>query len=476
MRVVGKPGRACVAFVAFVVFGGALTAPVVTAGAADKSAACGVVSASTVGSIFGASMKTVTPLDPDRATDVPGGIVTSCTWKAGSKTVSVALSGAGKGGASIWNARTLYDAETGAGSGTLEPEHIAHADAAALRAAAGDDRLTVLAGEYVVDAESTLGSKAGAGEAALVELVKAVLPKLKPALFTKSTATPNVSSAATLLGTTKRDVTYCTVDGTALKLDLYYPTKATTAGGLPVVLYVHGGQLISGTKNAPAGSLAGALLPAATARGYAFVSIDYRLAPANKWPAQIEDSKCAIRYLRANATTLGIDADRIGIIGSSSGGTLVSLMGVTDAGAGMEGRGGYDGVSSRVCAVVDEFGANLDLRVPAFSQAETVSRLQAYVQPPTPDLVRSATVVNHVTPDDPPFLIVHGDHDPYVNLQQSRDLDAKLRSVGVPSTLLVVANGGHGWTPDASTFGPITPTWDQIVQTEMVFFDKYLKA
>jgi acetyl esterase/lipase len=451
--------------------------PTVWARAADKSpAACRVISAKTVGSIFGRTVETVTPEDSDRATEVFGGIVTSCAWRSGSKTVSIALSGAGKGGSSVWDARTLYATATDPGSGSIQPEHIAHTDAAALRPAEGDDRLTVLAGDYVVEAESAMAAKAGAGASALVELVKAVLPKLKPSLFTMSTARPDVPFAAVLLGTTKRDVTYCTVDGAALKLDVYYPAKVTAKGAFPVVVYVHGGQLISGSKNAPAGSLAGALLPAATARGYAFVSIDYRLAPANKWPAQIEDSKCAIRYLRANASTLGIDPDRIGIIGSSSGGTLVSLMGVTDAGAGMEGHGGYDGVSSRVRAVVDEFGANLDLRVPAFSQAEVVSRLQAYAQPPTQDLIRSATVVNHVTADDPPFLIVHGDHDPYVNLQQSRDLDAKLRSVGVPSTLLVVTNGGHGWTPEASTFGPITPTWDQIVQTEMDFFDRYLKA
>ena len=255
----------------------------------------------------------------------------------------------------------------------------------------------MLAGDYVVDAESTLGSKAGAGrgrvgragEGGAAEAEAGAVHEIdgrSQRLERRGDAGHDEAGRDLLHGRRHR-----------VEAGPVLPVEGHDAGGLPVVLYVHGGQLISGTKNAPAGSPAGTLLPAATARGYAFVSIDYRLAPANKWPAQIEDAKSAIRYLRANAPTLGIDADRIGIIGSSSGGTLVSLMGVTDAGAGMEGHGGYDGVSSRVHAVVDEFGANIDLRVPPFSQAETVSRLQAYVQPPTQDLVRSATVVNHVT-------------------------------------------------------------------------------
>lgn len=271
-----------------------------------------------------------------------------------------------------------------------------------------------------------------------------------------------------------RNLTYCSPLGLAQKLDLYYPS--VRGGGLPAIVYIHGGQLIKGDKAAPPGSPAGALLGPATARGYVFVSINYRLSPAYKWPAHIEDAKCAIRFLRANAAKLRLNPERIGVIGSSSGGTLACLVGVTDAAAGFEGNGGYPGVSSRVRAVVDEFGANIDLRVPAFSKAEQVSRLQAYPQPPTPQLIRAGTVVNHVTADDPPFLVVHGDHDPYVNPERSRDLHAKLLSVGVSSRLLIVTNGGHGWTPADSTFGPISPSWAEIVRQELDFFDAHLKT
>jgi acetyl esterase/lipase len=269
------------------------------------------------------------------------------------------------------------------------------------------------------------------------------------------------------------DITYCTGAGVDLKLDLYYPTQST-AQRFPVIVYIHGGQLLFGDKAAPAGSAAGMWKSAATPRGYALVSINYRLGPQHKFPAMIEDAKCAIRFLRANAATYGIDPDRIGVTGTSSGGYLAALIGLTGPSAGFEGTGGHAGVSSRVRAVVNEYGANMNLAIPAYSQAELECRLQAYPQPPTQAIIFGGTVINHASSDDPPFLTFHGDRDPAVNPQESVELHNKLVSVGVTSTLRMVVNGGHGWA--TAPFGPISPTWAEILELELAFFDQYLKS
>jgi acetyl esterase/lipase len=438
--------------------------------------ACAVIGAAKVGTAFAGDATVVKPGEEDRATFLPGGIETACQWRLGGGSVFLALLGAGKGGAKAWNAEAMYEAIRPRQNGAApESTSIPGADAAVFLAASGGDRLVVRAGDVVLDAESTVSSTPGGNEKGLVALARSVLPAVTAGLFTSSKARPElVGPASAKLGTSNHDVTYCSVGATALKLDLYYPARST-ATRLPVIVFIHGGQLIEGDKQPfPSSQIAGFLQPALD-RGYAFVSINYRLAPAAKFPAMVEDSKCAIRYLRANAAALAIDPDRIGVIGSSSGGYLATFVALTDPTSGFEGSGGYAGVSSRVAAAVDEFGANMNLAVPAYGPAEQQSRLLAYVQPPTQELIRTGTPWNFTTPDDPPFLVVHGDKDPHVNPQESKDLHSKLVASGVRSTLLIVQNGSHGWSPQASTFGPITPTWEQIVQIELDFFDTHLK-
>ena len=276
------------------------------------------------------------------------------------------------------------------------------------------------------------------------------------------------------LGTSAPNVTYCSPNAIDQKLDLFYPPRSRTAL-YPLIVYIHGGQLLNGDKVSPPGTPAGEWKAAATSGGYVFVSINYRLGPTYRFPAMIEDAKCAIRFLRANAATYGIDANRIGVTGTSSGGYLAALIGLTDPTSGFEGNGGFPGVSSRVQAVVNEYGANMNLQVPAYSNAELDCRLQAYPQPPTQAIIVSGTVINHITAGDPPFLTVHGDHDPYANPASSTELHAKLQAAGVSSALQWVVNGGHGWTPEFSVFGPITPTWPDILAMEMAFFDLHLK-
>lgn len=277
---------------------------------------------------------------------------------------------------------------------------------------------------------------------------------------------PDVLKRLKESGRVDRDVTYCTADGVALKMDIYYPTNAQ--GSVPAAMYVHGGGWTSGDKRSGAGAVD---IPELTARGYLVVAINYRLAPRYKFPAQIEDVKCAVRFLRANAERYGINPDKIGAWGGSAGGHLVSLLGVTDASAGFEGSGGYPEQSSRVQAVVDMFGPT-DLTA-LFSRGGLQTLQQVFgITDPTSDIVRRASPVTWVSSDDPPFLILHGERDDVVPVSQSQIFYERLVAAGVPATLVIVRNAGHGFTPVG---GSIRPTREELTRMMADFFDRHLK-
>ena len=141
-------------------------------------------------------------------------------------------------------------------------------------------------------------------------------------------------------GTIDRDVTYCTQDGLAQAMDIYYPPSGGPWSGL---IFVHGGGWAEGDKAPLPVNPAGA--------GYLVASINYRMYPAYRFPAMIEDVKCAIRYLRAHAAAYNLDPDRIALIGHSAGGHLAALAGLAGESAGWD-TGPYLEQSSRVQAVV----------------------------------------------------------------------------------------------------------------------------
>ena len=163
------------------------------------------------------------------------------------------------------------------------------------------------------------------------------------------TATPPFDQSK--YGSVETNLTYCTVDGFDLKMDVYYPGSAD--GLWPVAVYVHGGSCTSGGKQRGAGI---PFVQPLVDSGFLVVAVNYRLAPEHPFPAPIEDVKCAIRSLQANAFLYNIDVNRIGAFGGSAGGQLVSLLGVTDASAGMDSSGGYLEESNRVQAVVSMAG------------------------------------------------------------------------------------------------------------------------
>ena len=203
-----------------------------------------------------------------------------------------------------------------------------------------------------------------------------------------------------------------------------------------------------------------------TAQGYLVLSVNYRLYPAARYPAMIQDVKCAIRALRANPGQYNLDPDRIGAIGVSAGGHLVSLLGTSEASTEWD-VGEYLDQSSRVQAVV-AMAPVTDL-TRNFPNADI--ELMRHVGFGEANILQ-ASPITHVTADDPPFLLIHGDHDEVVPYDQSQLMYERLVQANVPSQLVLVKNARHSLTaPDGSA----TPTLGEINQIIQTFLAQYLK-
>ncbi len=242
--------------------------------------------------------------------------------------------------------------------------------------------------------------------------------------------------------TVHRDIAYVAGGQARQKLDLYLPKAG---GPLPLIINIHGGAFRMGSKEdgVPVEYLS---------LGYAVASIGYRLSGDAIWPAQIEDCKAAVRWLRANARTYGIDPDRFAAWGASAGGHLAAMLGT--AGGVKEFEVGENlSVSSRVQAVVDYFGPTDFLQMDAHRLANgqvhdpadsPESQLIGGALQQNKDKAARANPITYVTRDAPPFLICHGDADPLVPHHQSVLLEAALRRAGVPVTFYTVTGAGHG--------------------------------
>lgn len=265
--------------------------------------------------------------------------------------------------------------------------------------------------------------------------------------------------------TLQKDLEYAEVAGQRLLLDLYLPKEKQNP---PIVVWVHGGAWRSGSKDKMP-------LTDLVKQGFAVASVDYRLSPVAKFPAQIHDCKAAIRYLRGNAKRLGINTQRIGVAGSSAGGHLAALIGVTNHHEELEGKvGKYLDQSSDVQAIVDYYGPTnfltildqstphgLSVRVPALklllgNHPEQESKL-----------ARLASPVFHVDQHDPPLLLIHGDQDPQVPINQSHELHGVYKQQELPVQFEVVHGGAHGGS------GFYDERRNRLVRE---FFQKYLVA
>ncbi|MFC1603465.1 alpha/beta hydrolase fold domain-containing protein [Planctomycetota bacterium] len=274
--------------------------------------------------------------------------------------------------------------------------------------------------------------------------------------------------------TVEQDIVYARVNGRDLPLDIYVPDKA--ARPMPVIIWVHGGGWMGGSKGSigrPVGVLS---------RGYALVSVEYRLSGEAIWPAQIEDCKAAVRWTRANAGKYGLDPDRIGAWGSSAGGHLVAMMGAVGNVEKFDTHRKYADVSARVQAVCDWFGptdfVQMDAHRPEGAKLvhddpdSPESRLVGgpIRKEPYLSVCADANPINYVTKDDPPILIMHGDMDMLVPVHQSELFYKALKKAGVDATFYIVKGSGHGFR-DAQN-----DTAEDLSNMAIDFFDKYLKT
>jgi acetyl esterase/lipase len=250
--------------------------------------------------------------------------------------------------------------------------------------------------------------------------------------------------------TAHRDLAYVENGHPRQKLDLYVPTAGEN---LPLIIWIHGGAFRMGSKE---GLEFDAPPLEYLDRGYAIASLNYRLSQHALFPAQIEDCKAAVRWLRAHAQQFQLDPNRFGAWGPSAGGHLAAMVGTTGSVAEFE-VGEHLNVSSRVQAVVDYFGPTDFLQMDAQrppdgmihdTPASPESQLVGGPIQEHPERVARANPISYVASDAPPFLIVHGDHDPLVPHHQSVLLDAALRQAGVPVMFYTVVGAGHGGFTD----------------------------
>jgi len=226
-----------------------------------------------------------------------------------------------------------------------------------------------------------------------------------------------------------RDLEYAEVEGTQLQLDLYLPEHTPDP---PLFVWVHGGGWSRGDKAEINASVIGL-----SGDGFAVASLNYRLGGVVLHPKQVQDLKGAIRWLRANAGRYGYDAGHIAIGGGSAGGHLALLLGLSGGVEALEGDvGGNLSQSSRVQAIVDLYGPS-DLE----AYAETKPKFQ---RRKSDELLRSASPVTYLSNDDPPLLILHGEQDPVVPVEQSRLLYERYLQAGLAAELHVLPEAGHG--------------------------------
>lgn len=235
-----------------------------------------------------------------------------------------------------------------------------------------------------------------------------------------------------------KNVSYCSNEGIDLQLDFFRPPVSTPT---PLLVYIHGGGWSSGNKSQlKQRPVFQPLLDA----GYSLASVNYRTSPEFAFPAHIIDVKCAVRHLRANAADYNVDPDRIAVMGFSSGAHLAMLVGVTDADDGFD-VGQYGDVSSAVSAVIEIDGP------PDIAALTTLPpEIAAGVFLDSTEVMTQASPLTYLDGGDPPTLIIHGELDQTVPVEQAQLLDDRLTELGVEHSTIIVEDGGHRFPTEPS--------------------------
>ncbi len=228
-------------------------------------------------------------------------------------------------------------------------------------------------------------------------------------------------------------ITYRRTEGRRALLDLYVPAGRTPLEGRPAIVAIHGGGWCGGSRRDY-----GRQVVRLTRYGYVVVAVDYRLSRPGEpsWPGNLEDVREAVRWLRRHADEYGVDPDRIAAMGASAGGHLAALLGTCS-----------DDPEARVSAVVDFYGPTdlLAISGPTRMVGGPIDLLLGDLPERRPTRAAMASPVWHVTADDPPMLLIHGQRDRLVPPDQSRRLAQALARAGVRHRLIVLEDEAHNF-------------------------------
>jgi acetyl esterase/lipase len=271
----------------------------------------------------------------------------------------------------------------------------------------------------------------------------------------------------------EKDVVYAVVDSHKLTLDIASPDNLIEPA--PAIVDIPGGAWRNVRKSAE-----DAIWYAQ--QGFIGVSITHRTSDIAIFPAAVHDCKTVIRWLRANAEKYNINPDRIGVTGFSSGGHLAALLGTSGGDPYLEGEGGYPEFSSRVQAVVDNFGPTDFLKMNDVRFADFIDHFDAqspeslFLGGPIkekPELVRLANPITYIDPKDPPIWIGHGEKDGMVIINQSELLYEALKKVGVETEFIRVKNADHMYRPNPAG-ATVSPSVEELNRMAIDWFKKWL--
>lgn len=261
----------------------------------------------------------------------------------------------------------------------------------------------------------------------------------------------------------ERGLVYGTVAGEALLMDVTRPTDRTAS--LPALVLIHGGSFVAGSRAETSG-FAADLAKA----GFAAYGVDYRLfdraTGANAWPAGLDDVQRAVRWLRSHAAEQGIDPDRIGALGHSTGGHLAAFLGTRETRD--NGDPALADYSSRAACVVNMSGET-DFTIPYPSASDTALYAQLLGgtadAPPPADAYADLSPITFVDEATAPFLLIHGAEDRSVPVEHSRRMEAALHAAGVETIYAEFPRLAHGDVFSWSLVGPFV----------LAFVDRHLK-
>ncbi len=257
----------------------------------------------------------------------------------------------------------------------------------------------------------------------------------------------------------EKDVAYLAEDRKE-KADLYSPFEKKPGVPMHAVVVIHGGGFNDGDK---ARSREINIARNLALNGYLAMSIDYKLRKSKDqvtWPQSVYDAKTAVRWLRKNADKLGIDAERIGVIGGSAGGNLAAMLATTGPADGLDPEGPYGEFSAKVACAIDLYGA-VDLMNYHDMKMFAKTREEA------PELYKKGSPLTYVDAKDAPLMMIHGTADTTVNLSQSETLAAAMAKAGAPHELIVIPGAVH-------TFD-LQPKERDLRPVVLGFFDKNLR-